>query len=612
MLLSVTHDADVFFGTTDSPQKSLKKGIELAEKAISLDASNSVAYGQLGLLYIRLKEYDKAVELARTCAPLGPSNFEANRMAAQVLARAGKVEEALPLLDNAVRLNPVPRYTFLIAAASIYHQARNYEKALQIYKMAARLEPKNTGGYAGIAATSSLMGKMEEARAAIAELRRVDPNYSLEQVKKTLVLRGDKDQEAVSRFIQGLRSAGIPETPPLSIQPSTKTTIAVLPFQNMMGDPQQDYLCDGMAEQLITGLSQTPDIYVIARTSSFTYRGKAMTAQQIAGELGVRYLIEGSVQRSSDRLRIHVQLIDGKSGEHVWAERYDRKFDDLFALQDQIAMEVMSALNVKFSGFKSAGLEYSRPSSIKAYEYFLKGLHYHLGRRQQDFPAAREMLEEAIKLDPNYGAAYRWLGFVCLDEINYRMTKSFEKSIGEAEWAAQKSREVDPEHPPYGLMSAICRTKKDFDGAVQYAEKLIETESNNGGAHFTLGVAYMLAGRYAEAITSLETAIRLVPVKPPNYLTNLGRSYLGNRQYDKAVLVFSETLERYKDFSGCWTGLTVAYELSGNHERAMWAAENVMRVAPKFSVASEGQSWPYKDQEFKSRFHGALRSAGLK
>ena len=122
----------------------------------------------------------------------------------------------------------------------------------------------------------------------------------------------------------------------------------------------------------------------------------------------------------------------------------------------------------------------------------------------------------------------------------------------------------------------------------------------------------MLAGRYAEAITSLEAAIRLVPVKPPNYLTNLGRSYLGNRQYDKAVFVFSETLQPYKDFSGCWTGLTVAYELSGNHERAMWAAENVMRVAPKFSVASEGQSWPFKDQEFRSRFHGALRSAGLK
>ena len=462
LLLSVTHDADVFFGTTESPQRSIRTGIEFAEKAISLDETNGVAYGQLGLLYIRLKQYDKAVEQAEKAALLGPNNFETNRMAAQVLARAGKVELALPLLDNAIRLNPLPRYTFLIAAGSIYHQAKRYEKALEIYRKAAQLEPKNTGGHVGMAATSSMMGKMEEAREAIAELCRVDPNYSLEQVKKTLVLRGDKDQEAVSRFVQGLRSAGIPDTPPLSIQPSTKTTIAVLPFQNMMGDPRQEYLCDGMAEQLITGLSQTPDISVIARTSSFAFRGKPMSAQQIAAELGVRYLIEGSVQRDADRIRIHIQLIDGGNGEHVWAERYDRKFDDLFALQDQIAMEVMSAVNVKFGGFAAASLKYYRPNSIKAYEYYLKGLQYHLGRKKEDVPAARQMLEEALQIDPNYGIAYRWLGFVCLDEINFRLTKSFDKTLEQAEQAAQKSWQVDPDHPPYSLTERHQQNQERF------------------------------------------------------------------------------------------------------------------------------------------------------
>jgi adenylate cyclase len=394
--------------------------------------------------------------------------------------------------------------------------------------------------------------------------------------------------------------------------PPDKTSIAVLPFQNMTGDPQQEYLSDGMAEQLITALSQIPDIYVTARTSSFAYKGKSMTAQQIAGELGVRYLIEGSIQRDADRVRIHVQLIDGRNGEHIWAERYDRKFEDLFALQDQIAMEVMAAVNVKFSGFVSGSLKYSRPSNLKAYEYFLKGLHYHLGRKQQDVMQARQMLEEAIKLDPNYGAAYRWLGFVCLDEIYFRMTKSFEKSIEQAEQAAQKGWEVDPEHPPYGLMSAISRTIKDFDNAVLYAEKAVELDPNNGGIYFTVGVAYMLAGRYEESIENLETAIRLVPVKPPNYLVNLGRSYLGNKQYGKAILIFTETLERYPDFPGCYSGLTVAYELSGNHEKALWAAENLMRVSPKFSLAADEKSWPYKDEDFKKRFYDALRSAELK
>ena len=175
----------------------------------------------------------------------------------------------------------------------------------------------------------------------------------------------------------------------VAFAPPDKTSIAVLPFQNMTGDPQQEYLSDGMAEQLITGLSQTPDIYVTARTSSFAYKGKSMTAQQIADQLGVRYLIEGSVQRDADRVRIHIQLIDGRNGEHIWAERYDRKFEDLFVLQDQIAMEVMAAVNVKFSGFTAGSMKYSRPSNLKAYEYYLKGLNYHLGRKQQDVIPAR-------------------------------------------------------------------------------------------------------------------------------------------------------------------------------------------------------------------------------
>jgi adenylate cyclase len=397
--------------------------------------------------------------------------------------------------------------------------------------------------------------------------------------------------------------------------PPDKTSIAVLSFQNMTGDPQQEYLSDGMAEQLITGLSQTPDIYVTARTSSFAYKGKSMTAQQISDQLGVRYLIEGSVQRDADRVRIHVQLIDGRNGEHIWAERYDRKFEDLFALQDQIAIEVMGAVNVKFSGFTAGSVKYSRPSNLKAYEYFLKGLHYHLGRKQQDVILAREMFEEAIKLDPDFAAAYRWLGFVYLDEINFRMTKSFDKSIEQAAQMAQKSWEADadnPLKPTYGLMSAISRTKKDYDNAILYAEKGLELSPNNPGFYFTLGVAYMLAGRYEEAIVNLETAIRLTPVKPPNYLVNLGRSYLGNKQYDKAILIYNETLERYPDFPGCWVGLTVGYGLSGDHDKALWATENIIRVSPKFSLAADEKKWPMKDEDFKKRFYDALRSAGLK
>jgi TolB-like protein len=201
-----------------------------------------------------------------------------------------------------------------------------------------------------------------------------------------------------------------------------KPSIAVLPFQNMTGDPQQEYLSDGMAEQLITGLSQSPDIYVTARTSSFAYKGKPLTAQQIADQLGVRYLLEGSVQRDADQVRVNVQLIDGPTGNHIWADRYDRQFEDLFALQDQITMGVMEILKVKYiAGFSDSNISTSlrayRPSNIRAYESYLKGVHHFYRRTKQDAISARQFFEEAINLDPTYRNAYISLGFAYLDEI---------------------------------------------------------------------------------------------------------------------------------------------------------------------------------------------------
>jgi adenylate cyclase len=391
-----------------------------------------------------------------------------------------------------------------------------------------------------------------------------------------------------------------------------KTSIAVLPFQNMTGDPQQEYLSDGMAEQLITGLSQTPDIYVTARTSSFVYKGKSMTAQQIADQLGVRYLLEGSVQRDADRVRINVQLIDGRNGNHIWAERYDRKFEDLFALQDQITMGVMAFLNAKFTVGASASIKYSRPSNLKAYEYYLKGLYHQTRRTQQDVLTAGQMFEEAINLDPNFGAAYRSLGFVHADEVWFRMTKSPEKSLEKAEQAARKCMALTPDQPPpYPLLSMLSLLKKDLDNAILYGEKAIELSPNEGMCYLALGMALRYVGRHEEAIMNLETALRLAPLRPLNLINNLAWSRLGNKQYDKAILLWNETLERNADYLFAFTGLTAAYELSGNKEKARWAAENVMRVNPKFSVAIEEKMSPSMDEAFRRRIFDAYRSAGL-
>jgi adenylate cyclase len=395
-----------------------------------------------------------------------------------------------------------------------------------------------------------------------------------------------------------------------------KPSVAVLPFENMTGDSQQQYFCDGMTEQIITGLSQGPYIYVTARTSSFAFRGKSMTAQQIADELGVRYLLEGSVQRDAEQVRVNVQLIDGGNGNHIWAERYERKYEDLFALQDEIAMGIMSFLNIKITGYAAGSLKYSRPSSLQSYEYYLKGLYYHLGRRPQDVRPARQAFEEAINLDPNFAAAHKWLGMVYLDEINFRMTKSPKKIIERAEQEAQKALAIDPDNPPYGLWSHISRFKKDFDNAILYGEKSVKQAPNNSGRYFMLGLALLTeAERFEEAVLTWETALQLAPFRPVNYVAFLAWSFVGNKQYDKAILLFKEVIERspksrYAFFS--YLGLTAAYELNGSHEKARAAVNNIMQINPKFSLAIEEKRSVFREGVFKKTIYDAFRSAGLK
>jgi adenylate cyclase len=327
----------------------------------------------------------------------------------------------------------------------------------------------------------------------------------------------------------------------------------------------------------------------------------------------VAYVLEGSVQRDADKVRINVQLIDGGNGNHIWSERYDRKLEDLFALQDQITMAVMAAVNVKFTLGSGASLKYSRPSNLKAYEYYLKGLYHQSRRSPQDLLAAEQMFEEAINHDSNFAAAYRSLGYVHVDKVWFRVSKSPEKSIEQAEQAAQKFIALSPNQPPpYPLLSMISVLKKDLQNAILFGEKAIEVSPNEAGCYLSLGMALRNAGRFEESIVNLETALRLSPLRPLNIINNLAWSCVGNKQYDKAILFWRETLERNPDYLFAYQGLTAAYELSGNHEKALWAAANVMRVNPKFSIEVEEKMSSVQDEAYKKRTFDALRSAGLK
>ena len=396
---------------------------------------------------------------------------------------------------------------------------------------------------------------------------------------------------------------------------SDKPSLAVLPFDNLTGDLQQEYFSDGISDQLITSLSQGPYLYVTARTSSFTFKGKPLPAQEIAAKLGVQYIIEGSVQRDKDRVRINVQLIDGRNGNHIWSKSYDRDFSDLFALQDEISMAVMAVLNVQITGYTAGALKHSRPKNLKAYEHYLRGLYYHLGRKRDDVPRARQSFEEAIRIDPNYGRAYTWLANTYLDEIELRLTTQKEQVLEKAEEAVSKALAADPDYPPYGTLSRINRLKKDMEKAILYARKGVLQGPTDSGQHYMLCIALHLGEKFDEAVDACETALRLAPFRPVNYVMQLGWSLVGDTQYDEAIPLFKEVIDRSpQSFYAylAYKGLAAAYELTNRHADAQRAAQNVMRMNPNFSLESESRLSPVKEGPFKERIMNAYRDAGLK
>ncbi len=402
----------------------------------------------------------------------------------------------------------------------------------------------------------------------------------------------------------------------IAVYPSSdKPSLAVLPFETLTGDPQQEYFSDGIADQLITSLSQEPYLYVTARTSSFTFRGNPMPAQEIATKLKVQYLIEGSVQRDKDRVRINVQLIDGRDGNHIWSKSYDRNYADLFALQDDISMAVMAVLNVQITGYTAGALKHSRPKNLKAYEHYLMGLYYHLGRKRDDVLKARQFFEEAIQIDPNYGRAYTWLANTYLDEIELRLTTQKKQILEKAEEAVSKALAADPGYPPYGTISRISRLKKDMEKAILYARKGVQQGPTDSGQHYMLCIALYLGEKFDEAVDSCETALRLAPFRPVNYVMQLGWSLVGDTQYDASIPLFREVIDRspqslYAYFS--YKGLAAAYELTDRHADAQWAAQNVLRMNPNYSVENESRLSPLKEGPFKELIMNALIRAGLK
>ncbi len=315
-----------------------------------------------------------------------------------------------------------------------------------------------------------------------------------------------------------------------------KPSLAVLPFDNMSGDPNQDYFSDGITESIITELSKLSNLFVIARNSTFTYKGKPVKVQQVAEELGVRYVLEGSVQRSGDRVRITAQLIDAQTGKHLWAENYDRKFGDIFALQDDINDHVAMALQVKLTEGEMARIRRGQTDNPQAYDYYLRGLETYRSFTKENNDQARKLYEKTVELDPNYALGWCSIGWTYYREGRFGWTDTPTKSLALAEELGHKALTLDESmSEAYALLSVVYMARRQHDKAVAYGEKTIALAPNFASNLATVAIPYLYSGKPEVAAELVQTAMRHSPYYPAWYLPVLGIAYRITGQYEEAI-----------------------------------------------------------------------------
>ncbi|HME45128.1 MAG TPA: adenylate/guanylate cyclase domain-containing protein [Syntrophorhabdales bacterium] len=393
-----------------------------------------------------------------------------------------------------------------------------------------------------------------------------------------------------------------------------KPSIAVLPFTNMSNDKEQDYLADGLAEEIINALSKLSSVFVIARNSTFTYKGKPVKVQQVAEELGVRYVLEGSVRKMGNKVRITAQLVDALTGNHLMSEQYERDLKDLFALQDDVTMKVLTSLRVSLTDGESARAFARGTKNLNAYLKLLEAYEQRAVYNKESQARARQLAEEALTLDPGYALAYSHLALTLGNEVNLGVYDNPQKVLERAYGLAEKAVALDDSsawsHIALGMVG--IRYKKDWDKAIAEAQRAIAVEPGSTYGYAYLALFLTFAGRHEDAIPYYKKAFRLSPRPLPIWSINLAWSYTAMGHYEEAIRILKGITEREPDQTVAHIQLAVAYVSSGREDDARKEAKEVLRIDPTFSVERYSSNLPFKDQAEVGRMKEALRKAGLK
>ena len=392
-----------------------------------------------------------------------------------------------------------------------------------------------------------------------------------------------------------------------------KPSIAVLPFDDFSNDPEQVNFSDGLAENIITYLSQIHSLFVISRESTFTYKGKDVKVQQVAEELGVRYVLEGAVQRVENRIRVTAQLIDAITGRHLWADRYDRELKDIFVIQDEITRSIITEMAVTLGEGDNDRLMQKQIHNLKAWISYRRGIaQFRLFTKEANLKA-RDFSEKAIGLEPEFSEAYSLLGWTYAWPVRNAISKTKKKDLQRAEELVYKAKALDPNNgDAQNLLGFIYVVRGQYERAIEEGQRAAELAPNNSDAFALLSLSLLFTGRSHEAIVAMQKAMRLAPFYPRWFLSLLGESYFVAGQYEEAETAFKHYAKERPDSARLRGWLSVTYSVMGRQDLARDHVEQALRINPAFCIEEWRKAFtPWKNRNEVERILNIALKAGI-
>jgi adenylate cyclase len=391
-----------------------------------------------------------------------------------------------------------------------------------------------------------------------------------------------------------------------------KPSIAVIPFANLSGDPEQDYLSDGITENIATALRRNKDLFVIGQTTSRTYKGQQVQVHQIAEELGVRYVVEGSVRTPDDKIVVVAKLVDALAGRVLWEKHFEHELKDAFVFQDVIALNVLSELRVNPGSWEGARFVRLGTNNLEAYQLVRQAIPLFQRGGRANNHKARELFQKAAELDPNYALAWYFVGNAYLQSARFGHSSNPAQDFNRAKELAEKARAIDPSHPsPYTLLAQISMRERDYDAAISHMEQALELSPNHAFYLTLWGRVLTYAGQPEEGLPLIQQGIRRSPRAPSLMLRLEGETYHAMGRYEEAIAAFERARARDPKSAGPQIWLLMTYADMGRTEEARAAAKELLNRVPSFHIKRFVHALEYKDRSEVERRLASLRKLGL-